>query len=502
MARLTWDAVQAPNFGNPIDGIRTAAELFGRATESAKSGLKAFTDDQTAKANRAVFQRALAVSDPNQLAKMQADGSLFGSEGQYVSEALLASLADRQSQLTDLAVKNQTLESNRYAQKRLEGQNEISDAARPLAAAALAAVTRGDNEDYQNIISSSPELARLSIKELGDLVTTGTGVRTNLNQIKNADERTRLDGIRTDNDIKNTDSLIEGRNYGLKRTKLENEREDALYNATQSASKTYVENKDTIYDTTTANRLIREYIGQGRTPQEVLALEGILNKSGYGVSGPVDLANIPVNTTDETSTNLVSQVDSLISSLNDGKASRNVPVYADLLAEAGKSKETSAEVATGLAGKSGVFENATALQISDAINDIVIKYGVTPKQAGILLSNNVKPDTMFSSFSDIGDDVAIKEDELDTAGSRISSGQMLTDLAANRESDAKAVELQNRLKAYQALKDKAAKLKVLNSKNGERISQDVIEAERAAALLEESLKESIGVTQKNQLLFR
>ena len=31
MAKLTWDAVSAPNFGNPVDGIRTAAELFGRA---------------------------------------------------------------------------------------------------------------------------------------------------------------------------------------------------------------------------------------------------------------------------------------------------------------------------------------------------------------------------------------------------------------------------------------------------------------------------------------
>ena len=80
MAQITWHNVDAPDFSGSLDGIKTAAYLFGNAGNTLSQGLGDFRQAQQDQAASAVTQNALKFTDPAQYQAALADGSLFNGE--------------------------------------------------------------------------------------------------------------------------------------------------------------------------------------------------------------------------------------------------------------------------------------------------------------------------------------------------------------------------------------------------------------------------------------
>lgn len=503
MAKLTWDAVSAPNFGNPVDGIRTAAELFGRATASAKAGIDQFVAQRNQAAERAILQRALAVSDPTQLAKMQADGSLLGSEGQYASADLLDKLADRQTDLVTLAGKNQDLAVSRYTQNRLENQNKLSDAARPVAAAALAAISRGDNDEYQNIISSSPELAQMDIKQLTDLVQSGTSIRSTLNQMDNDNTRVGYEGDRVELDRKRTESQIATNElqrkvskYNLDRSEIEDGREDKTYTAKQDAAKWFFQDLPEMYDDVSASKQFTEFARLSNDPEAMAEYLRLNTNAGYNPVKPVDVGALGAGDVSDATRTSLSQIKSLAARVADGNNSREVPYsQADMEADAADGR-AAIEIANTLVGEGKPFPDSTALQLSKDINALAVSNNIKPAQAARILLNSALP-AFWSDYK-------FDEEVVNNLAKRTSTGELLAAAAANDAATSTVKSIQGMSDKLVQLESRLSGIQKINSPLGRDGKLDADEAQLKEQIekLRERLNEAVGAAQKDTRLFR
>lgn len=77
MARLTWENVAAPNFSGVGDSLRTAASLMNNATSGFSGALGDFQKAQSQEAGNQLMQRALGMTDRDQLNAALQSGTMF-----------------------------------------------------------------------------------------------------------------------------------------------------------------------------------------------------------------------------------------------------------------------------------------------------------------------------------------------------------------------------------------------------------------------------------------
>lgn len=148
MANITWMNVPIPDIGSTRQqGIRTAADLFNRATSSATAGvagLQAVQDAEKAAqvqaADRFVLERMLSTQDPTKYDQMRADGSLLGPAADQASNAILLAAEQRGNQL--------------YAQDRERNRNLELQAAEKIWDEAVKHATNDPNK-AQAILSGA-----------------------------------------------------------------------------------------------------------------------------------------------------------------------------------------------------------------------------------------------------------------------------------------------------------------------------------------------------------
>ena len=135
MAQITWRNVDAPNFSGSLDGIKTAAYLFGNAGNTLSQGLGDFRQAQQDQAASAVTQNALKFTDPAQYQAALADGSLFnGIDTSQLNARTLNGLSSRTGDLINNALNQESLDYKNYTFGREKTQNAALDAAAPIMA--------------------------------------------------------------------------------------------------------------------------------------------------------------------------------------------------------------------------------------------------------------------------------------------------------------------------------------------------------------------------------
>lgn len=502
MAKLTWDAVNAPNFGNPVDGIRTAAELFGRATASAKAGVDQFVAQRNQSAERAILQRALSVTDPEQLAKMQADGSLLGSEGQYASADLLDKLSDRQADLVAIANNQEVLKGNQYKNKRTAETDANNDAAKGTVAQLMARAYANDTKGVNEILANNPQLANLGMKELGELLKDATGVQSTINNMANDNVRTDLDRTRTNNNTRSTDASVRASEYALKRAGIEDGREDKTYKAKQDAANSFFQDLPEMFDDTSATKQFAEFSSLSNDPEAMAEYIRLNMSAGYNPVKPVDVATLGKGRVSDPTRLALAQIESLTSRIQDGISSRNVPFSLEEIEADSKDTRTALEIAGTMVGKGKVFPESNATELAGVINEFAKANGIKPAQAAKVLANNIE-ETSWYKNDDI-DDASFDSETAKIDAANIRTGKLLEAAAANNAANStinsikglsdRLVQLEERLSGIQTINSKTAR-------NG-KLSENEAELTKQIADLREKLGEAIGSAQKDTRLFR
>lgn len=130
MAQITWMNTPIPDIGGTRQqGIRTAADLFNNATQSATAGVQGLQAIQAAEvaartqaADRFALEKMLSTQDPVKYNQMRADGSLLGPAADFVSPATLQAAEARSGTLY-----TQARERNRNAE--LQAAEKVWDEA-------------------------------------------------------------------------------------------------------------------------------------------------------------------------------------------------------------------------------------------------------------------------------------------------------------------------------------------------------------------------------------
>lgn len=509
MAKLTWDAVSAPNFGNPVDGIRTAAELFGRATASAKAGVDQFVAQRNQAAERAIMQRALSVTDPEKLARMQADGSLFGSEGQYASADFLDKLSDRQNDLVALANNQEVLKGNQYKNKRTAEIDTNLDASRGAAFELFARANANDAEGVSAVLANNPELAQLDLQSLGNLFKDATNIQNTANSMANDNTRTGYEGDRLQLDKDRTASQLESNElqrkvskYNLDRAEVEDGREDITYTAKQDAAKSFFQDLPEMYDDISATKQFAEFAKLSNNPEAMAEYLRLNTNAGYNPVKPVDVAALGAGNISEPTRLALAQIKSLEARVLDGNSSREVPYsQADMEADAADGR-SAVEIASTLVGEGKPFPEATALELSKEINTLADANKIKPAQAARILLNSGIPSEWFDT-----DDIGGAQFDYDKAAKlaeRTSTGELLAAAAANDVATSTINSLKSSSEKLVKLEERLSGLQKINSPMGRngKLNDDEAELMKQIANLREKLSEATGSTQKDTKLFR
>lgn len=509
MAKLTWDAVSAPNFGNPVDGIRTAAELFGRATASAKAGVDQFVAQRNQAAERAILQRALAVSDPNELARMQADGSLLGSEGQYASADLLDKLSDRQGDLVTLANNQEILKGNQYKNKRTAEADANQDASRGAVFELFARANANDTKGVSEILANNPELAQLDLQSLGNLFKDTTNIQNTANSMANDNTRTGYEGDRLQLDKDRTASQLESNElqrkvskYNLDRAEVEDGREDTTYTAKQDAARSFFQDLPEMYDDMSATKQFAEFSSLSNSPEAMAEYLRLNTNAGYNPVKPVDVGALGQGNISDPTRLALAQVESLAARVRDGNSSREVPYsQADMEADAADSR-SAVEIASTLVGEGKPFPEATALELSKEINTLADANKIKPAQAARILLNSGIPSEWFDT-DDIGGAQFDYEKSAKLA-ERTSTGELLAAAAANNAADATVNRIKSMSDKLVQLEERLAGIQRINSKTARNGKLDTDEADLKDRVekMRAQLAEAVGTAQKDTKLFR
>ena len=159
MAQITWRNVDAPDFSGSLDGIKTAAYLFGNAGNTLSQGLGDFRQAQQDQAASAVTQNALKFTDPAQYQAALADGSLFnGIDTSQLNARTLNGLSSRTGDLINNALNQESLDYKNYTFGREKTQNAALDAASPIMAQISNAYASGDTATAQRLMAQNQDV--------------------------------------------------------------------------------------------------------------------------------------------------------------------------------------------------------------------------------------------------------------------------------------------------------------------------------------------------------
>lgn len=159
MAQITWRNVDAPDFSGALDGIKTAAYLFGNAGKTLSDGLGDFRQYEQEQAANAATQNALKYTDPAAYQAALADGSLFnGVDTSQLSARTMNALSGRTSDLINNALNQESLDYKNYTFGREKTQNAALDAAAPVMAQISNAYASGDTRTAQRLMSENQDL--------------------------------------------------------------------------------------------------------------------------------------------------------------------------------------------------------------------------------------------------------------------------------------------------------------------------------------------------------
>lgn len=184
MAQITWRNVDAPNFSGALDGVKTAAYLFGNAGNTLSQGLGDFRQFQQDQAASGAMQNAVKITDPAQYQQALADGSLFnGIDTSQLNARTVNALGNRTGDLINNALNQEKLDYSNYTFGREKNQNAALDAAAPLLAQISNAFASGDTRTGQALMAQNQDvLGTLTPDQIasinrGNLANTGANLQ-------------------------------------------------------------------------------------------------------------------------------------------------------------------------------------------------------------------------------------------------------------------------------------------------------------------------------------
>lgn len=164
MSQITWRNVDAPNFSEVGDSIRSFSGLLGNATAGLSDALGNFQTAARQEVGNRVLQNALQYQDPTEYRNALASGALFqGVDPSLISNRTLENLDNRTGNLLNQATQQQALDYNTYRTGRMQDLDARGDAAAPALRQLALAYQSGDpntiaraQEQYGSALDSLP----------------------------------------------------------------------------------------------------------------------------------------------------------------------------------------------------------------------------------------------------------------------------------------------------------------------------------------------------------
>lgn len=134
--RITWQNVNAPDFGDALTGVGLAGSMFDRAADSFATSMNALEADRKGRKNATAMDKALRIGSATEFDRaLQQQGlAAFGINPEDATPEMLDFVQGRRGALMDaasddvgLAQQNQNLTSAQWAQNRAEQLAPITD---------------------------------------------------------------------------------------------------------------------------------------------------------------------------------------------------------------------------------------------------------------------------------------------------------------------------------------------------------------------------------------
>jgi len=488
MARLTWQDVNAPNFAPAIAGVETAANLIGNAVRAGQQGIANFTKNRTDNANRAVLSRLLGIGSSDEIQGRVADGSLLGSDGQFVSESILEAIGNREGQLLRNDNLRTTTANAAYEGERLQDVNQRGDSASDAVNGLIQRAATGEVVNFADEFARNPALSNLTLDQRSKVLDDVAGLQNQVfNQRISEGElaERKLDGA--------SNRSLRGTQQQAAQTRMDIEAADRL--AKQRGSSAAIADLPSLVTNSDSTGTLTQK--DFDTPEEFQAYVNTVRQFGFNPLQQVDLSSgSPTLATNGFRDNVTgNQVDALISTLNQATQATNVPVSVERYNQDAKDGSTPLEVATRAAGKGGTFEGADNTALAQRIQAVMQESpNVNAAQALSILENSAQDDWLGSFGENLGNDRDIDDDAAETLGTRFSNGTLAQDMSANGIRARIADTVKARNDAYVEAGNRLIALTRENRIRGGALESQVQQAERAAerakATLEKALQDA------------
>lgn len=175
---LTWRNVDAPQFGQTIQGLNTATSMIQNALKDTSGLIGDFKDMRAENADRAIRERMLQFQDPEAYRQALIDNSLFGSEGAYASNKLLSEADARVGTLADQALRAERAAQQKYDFDRTVQGNQLMDNASVDLNRYLTLRNSGDEAGAEKFRASSPTLGNLRGDQIQRMLESGNAFAT------------------------------------------------------------------------------------------------------------------------------------------------------------------------------------------------------------------------------------------------------------------------------------------------------------------------------------
>lgn len=156
MARLTWDGVAVPNFGNAVDGLATANQILNQGFNAAQRGVQKIEDDKRAALSNQAMLDVLKYQDP---AALQADLASGALQARYkpgmLNKDAINAISGRQEDILQQAAGLMKHEQDKV--KNADFQFINSEANRPIVNAYLNARSKRDKVGMEALMAANPE---------------------------------------------------------------------------------------------------------------------------------------------------------------------------------------------------------------------------------------------------------------------------------------------------------------------------------------------------------
>lgn len=431
MPPLTWRNVDAPNFTPAIQAYSQAGDAINKAISGFQSGIDGFIDKRNEETNARALVNSLGYNDPEAFAKAMKDGLITGANPERITAETARALGDRQSQILDAAVKQQGLTEKTYTHDRTVERNKLFDAAGPAFLEAMPYAEKGDMATVMKKLGSHPLLSEMRgedlmslWKEYSEMATAGLGRQNTRANIGLTHANT--DATRQQMDIAD---------YGFKRNKLEDTREDETYERGETrridteagvkAAREATVHNPTDYE---MDRIVGGMVEAGEPLAKIEAFISTVRAEGYNVANPIS-SSISAGSSGEGSgsasgSSEITDPIATAAAVRIAEASRGLPMV-DPVAYNNAHKDTSnvSQVADRIIAQGGIAAGADKNDVMESLKYIMNQTGARASVAELIMSDAVLSAGWWPKFIDgIGNGMQVDRSPLNASISAYQKG--------------------------------------------------------------------------------